>query len=95
MNFHNHMMTTLNKMEKKQISGTMYNTSLAIVIVESWFRPLHLRMIEYVITMLGFNLTLGLCQARFNPYWSKKLTPKHSTAFNKSVYYGLPTIKNW
>ncbi|MCP2015167.1 hypothetical protein L1280_002328 [Deinococcus sp. HSC-46F16] len=69
------MSKTLNRFEvvDYECMSETQKISLAIIIVESWFRPMHVRAFEYLLLMTGFNPTTGLCQARYNNVWLSRM----------------------
>lgn len=83
MNFQKHILITLNKIQKGQIYNTDYKIELALIIVESWLRPRHIRYAEYIFMAFGYNLTLGLCQARLRPYWDINLDTENTNLFRR------------
>lgn len=76
MRFSKYLTLTLNKIPQVYYGRLNENSqvAIAIVVVESWLRPAHLRYVEYLGISLGFNLTVGMCQARCSTYWLDEIS---------------------
>lgn len=72
MDFRSHSIRTIRKMNYKEVRSIKKSeyVFLAVVLVESWLRPISIRVPEYISMFFGFNLTLGLCQAKYH-FWKQ------------------------
>lgn len=84
--FKKHAEKILNSIESKTFIGGGFWTdnAIAIVIVETWFRPFNIRFIEYIKLNIDENTTTGMCQANFSRYW-KTVFPVKSTLIRKII----------